>query len=66
MKYINKLALGAALAVASVAARAEGGPLAELTAAATQAKSDIGNAGGIIIGVVCAIAVVMWLRRVIK
>lgn len=34
--------------------------------AATQATTDIGTAGGIIMGVVVAVAAVAWVRRVVK
>jgi hypothetical protein len=39
---------------------------AAITTAASQAISDIGAAGVIIIGVVVAIAAVGWVRRVVK
>lgn len=66
MKSINKLAAGAVLGLASVAARADGDITSAITAAATQAKTDIGSAAVVIIGVVVAIAAVGWVRRVIK
>lgn len=38
----------------------------DITAATTEAKTDIANAGGLIIGVVVAVAAISWIRRVIK
>lgn len=38
----------------------------DITAEATAAKADIATAGGIIVGVMVAIAVIAWIRRVVK
>lgn len=38
----------------------------DISAATAEAKTDIGTAGGLIIGVVVAVAAIAWLRRVIK
>jgi len=38
----------------------------DISADTTQAKSDIAAAGGLIIGVVVAVAAISWIRRVIK
>ena len=54
----------AALALASAATASQAA--VDITAAATEAKTDIATAGGIIIGVVVAVAAVGWVRRVIK
>lgn len=40
--------------------------LEALQTAATQAITDIGGAGVVIIGVIVAIAAVGWVRRVVK
>lgn len=49
------LGLGSQLAHAAV----------DITAETTAAKTDIGTAGALIIGVVVAIAVIAWIRKVI-
>lgn len=61
MKNLKKIA-ALALVTAGGAAQAA----MDITAEATSAKTDIATAGGIIIGVVVAIAAVAWVRRVIK
>lgn len=38
----------------------------DISAEAAEAKTDIGTAGGVIIGVMVAIAVIAWIRRVVK
>jgi hypothetical protein len=49
--------------VAAAAARADA---IDISAAVTAAKTDIGTAGALIIGVVVAVAAFTWIRRVIK
>lgn len=65
MNLTKKFAAAAALAAVSASSMAAG-LTDELATAATGAKSDIATAGGIVIGVVVAVAVVGWVRRVIK
>lgn len=65
MNLTKKIAAAAALAAVSASSMAAGLTDA-IDAAATSAKADIGTAGATIIGVVVAIAVVGWVRRVIK
>lgn len=65
MRKSTRYKVGAAVAtVAAVFA-----PLAQaavdITAETTAAKTDIATAGALIIGVVVAIAVIAWIRRVI-
>lgn len=38
----------------------------DISAETAAAKTDIATAGGLIIGVVVAIAVIAWIRRVVK
>lgn len=38
----------------------------DIAASTTEAKTDIATAGGLIIGVVVAVAAISWIRRVIK
>lgn len=67
MKNFKRAALavsGVAASLAAVSSKAAGITDAIQTAA-TQATTDIGTAGGIIIGVVVAIAAVAWVRRVV-
>lgn len=53
--------------VVSVAAKADGSAAVQaVTSAATSSTSDIQSVGGIIVGVVVAVAAVGWIRRVIK
>jgi hypothetical protein len=54
----------AALAMASVAGVSQAA--VDISAEVTAAKTDIGAAGAAIIGVVVSIAVITWIRRVIK
>jgi hypothetical protein len=59
----GRVVVGAGALVAATAARADG---VDISAAVTAAKTDIGTAGGLIIGVVVAVAAFAWIRRVIK
>ncbi|NMM27830.1 MAG: hypothetical protein HHJ12_11230 [Glaciimonas sp.] len=51
-----------ALALASSVASAVG---IDISAATATATTDIGTAGGLIIGVMVAVAAVAWIRRVV-
>lgn len=64
-KSLGVVAGFASMAIAS-GAHAAGSLTDAITEAATAAKTDIATAGGIIIGVVVAIAAVAWVRRVVK
>lgn len=64
-KYGRQVAVtvtGAALAVGSTVASAAG---IDISAATTTAIADVGTAGGLIIGVMVAVAAVAWIRRVV-
>jgi hypothetical protein len=61
MKHLNKLA-----ALALVAAAGSANAAIDIATEVTAAKTDIASAGGLIIGVIVAIAVFSWIRRVIK
>jgi len=64
MKNFSKNAVTfAALFIAAAAAQAAD---VDISAAVTSATSDIKTAGGLIIGVVVAVAAFSWIRRVIK
>lgn len=56
----------AALAVAAFAVASSASAAIDITTEVTAAKTDIATAGAAIIGVVVAIAVIAWIRRVIK
>jgi len=60
----NLLALAGAsvLAVAAQSAHAA----IDIAADVTAAKAEISTAGGLIVGVMVAVAVIFWIRRVIK
>ena len=60
-KHLNELA-----ALALVAAAGTAHAAVDISAETTAAKADIASAGALIIGVVVAIAVIAWIRRVIK
>lgn len=60
---MNRKAL-AALALSLVAGASQAA--IDISAETTAAKTDIGTAGGLIVGVVVAIAVIGWIRRVIR
>lgn len=57
----KKIVVAAAVMGASASAFA-----VDISAETTAAKTDIATAGGLIIGVVVAIAVIGWIRRVVK
>lgn len=57
-----KIALVSLSMLAAGAARAD----VDISAAVTSATTDIKTAGGLIIGVVVAVAAFSWIRRVIK
>lgn len=54
--------------VAGAAAFGAGAAMAavDIAADAAQAKTDITTAGGIIIGVLVAVAAISWIRRVVR
>jgi hypothetical protein len=65
MKLVNKVKAGlfsAAVAATSFASAAG----VDISADTAQAKTDIATAGGLIVGVVVAVAAISWIRRVIK
>jgi hypothetical protein len=59
----GRIVLASAALMSAASAHAEG---VDISAAVTAAKTDIGTAGGLIIGVVVAVAAFSWIRRVIK
>lgn len=58
LKYLGALALTVAAGASQAAI--------DITADTTAAKTDIATVGGLIIGVVVAVAAVSWVRRVIR
>jgi hypothetical protein len=64
-KVLKKIGAGVALAAMSVSAFAAGSGI-DISAATTQATSDVNAAGVLIIGVVVACAAFSWVRRVIR
>jgi len=60
----NKLAAAALAGSAFVASSAMAA--IDISAAVTESTTDIKTAGGLIIGVVVAVAAFSWVRRVIK
>lgn len=67
MKLGNlKKAACAALGVAAMAASSFASAAVDISADTTAAKTDIATAGGLIIGVVVAVAAISWIRRVIR
>ena len=56
----------AAIVAGSVALASTAHAAIDISAGVTEAKTDIGTAGGLIIGVVLAVAAIFWIRRVIK
>lgn len=67
MKFAKRVGMGAVALSSFLATSAFAGDLADaITAGATEAKGEISAAGVVIIGVVVAIAVIGWVRRVIK
>lgn len=65
MNRINKIAL-AVVALSASASSMAAGITDGLQTAATAAIADIGTAGGIVMGVVVAVAAVGWVRRVVR
>ena len=61
-----KKAAGAALGVAAMAASSFASAAIDISPDTTAAKADISTAGGLIIGVVVAVAAFSWIRRVIR
>jgi len=67
MKLGNlKKAAGAALGVAAMAASSFASAAIDISADTTAAKTDIGTAGALVLGVVVAAAAFGWIRRVIR
>lgn len=64
-KLINSVKYAALAGAVSVANFAQAAGV-DISADTTQAKTDIGTAGGLIIGVVVAVAAISWIRRVIR
>lgn len=62
----NKIALAVLTASSFVASHAMAAGDVDISAAVTGATTDIKTAGGLIIGVVVAVAAFSWIRRVIK
>lgn len=67
-KFFKKVATRAGVVAVSLVAAASSAyaQSVDISAAVTAAKTDIGTAGGLIIGVVVAVAAFSWIRRVIK
>ncbi|WP_297843729.1 major capsid protein [Pseudomonas sp.] len=63
-KFVKKVAVGFAVAASSVSAFAASS--IDISAATTQATTDVQTAGGLIIGVVVVCASFSWIRRVIR
>lgn len=63
---MNKNIIKGLVAVGAMAATTAASAAVDISAAVTEAKGDIGTAGGLIIGVVVAIAAFAWIRRVVK
>jgi hypothetical protein len=61
---LKKVAVVGALALAGAQQAFAAG--IDISADTTAAKADIATAGGLIIGVVVAVAAISWIRRVIK
>jgi len=60
LKYVGGLVLAAGAAVAQAAGSID------ISASTTQATTDVQTAGGLIVGVVVAVAAIGWIRRVIR
>lgn len=58
LQYLAALALASAAGVSQAAV--------DISADTTAAKTDIATAGGLIIGVMVSIAVISWIRRVVR
>lgn len=59
-------AAGAAVVMALSVAPAHAELPAEIATTTTEAKADVKEAGGMILGVIVVIAGIAWLRRVIR
>jgi hypothetical protein len=57
----SAIVVGAVITLATSLAHAG----VDISADATAAKTDISTAGGVIIGVMVAVAVISWIRRVV-
>jgi hypothetical protein len=67
MKMGNlKKAAVAVVGMVAMAASSFASAAIDISADTTSAKTDIATAGGLIIGVVVAVASISWIRRVIK
>lgn len=67
MKLVNlKKTAAAAVGVAAMAASSFASAAIDISADTASAKTDIATAGGLIIGVVVAVAAISWIRRVIR
>lgn len=67
MKLVNvKKAVSGAVAVGAMAASSMASAAIDISTEVTAAKTDIATAGGLIVGVVVAIAAFSWIRRVVK
>jgi hypothetical protein len=69
LKAAQKRAARASMVAAGLAVAGMHSAMAagvDISADVTQAKTDIGTNGGLIIGVVVAIAAFGWVRRIIK
>lgn len=60
----NLIRKAAAVGLAGVAGASQAA--IDISAEVTAAKTDIATAGGLIIGVVVAVAAIAWIRRVIR
>lgn len=63
-KYGRKAA-GAVVTVATSIGYSLANAAVDISATTTAAKADVETAGGLIIGVVVAIAAIAWIRRVV-
>lgn len=67
MKLGNlKKAAVAAVGMAAMASSSFASAAIDISADTTAAKTDIATAGGLIVGVVVAVASIAWIRRVIR
>lgn len=62
---MNKLKALAVMGLVSAAGFAQAAGI-DISADTTAAKADIATAGGLIVGVVVAVAAISWIRRVIR
>lgn len=66
MKRNFQTVVKSAVALATVVAAGMANAAVDITADTTAAKADISEAGALIIGVMVAVAVISWIRRVIR